>query len=197
MDRNPLSRFARPSPPPAGHAALPPALERCCQPRGTASHLLGEMQRHLVSSQTLQRTLLHEQSLCREPPSPERDLPLHPAPEVSLAQGCPAAGGGRRPNLGTQARWAKSPWGAKQPWRRREIPPPPAVGAVVLDGVDGCCRFAPPPPAAGAELPRASQRASRGEGRQAALLRSLRQIISYLQTLPPRQSPLTSFTQPR
>jgi len=48
-----------------------------------------------------------------------------------------------------------------------------------------------------AELPGASERGSRQGGRHAAPLRSLRQIISYLQTLPPQQPPLTSSSQPK
>lgn len=77
------------------------------------------------------------------------------------------------------------------------VRPPPAVGASVLAGAGRRWRFALIQPAAGAELPWASERGSQRGGRHAASLCSLRQIISYLETLPPRQSPLTSFTQPK
>lgn len=127
------------------------------------------------------------QSHCREPPSPERDLPSRSAPEVILPQGRPGAGQRQDPHPRHPKPLGEVPAGCKA--RLAQARGPSVVGPRRW-------RLALTHPVAGAEPPRASERGSPWGGRHAASLRFLHQIISYLQTPPPRQSPLTSFTQP-
>lgn len=90
--------------------ALLPAEGTASFPRGDSTTLL-----QLPNAPA---NIVHMQSRCQEPPSPERDLPSRPTPEVILSQGRPDVGQRQDPPRGTQSLWEKSPRGAEHGRRR-------------------------------------------------------------------------------